>query len=898
MTTTMDERRRDPEALLARAREEEARKHHGKLKVFFGSAPGVGKTYAMLEAAREQKAAGVDVVAGIVETHGRAETEALLEGIEVLPRRDVEYRGTVLKEFDLDGALARRPALILIDELAHANAPGSRHPKRWRDVLELLDAGISVYATVNVQHLESLNDVVAQVTGIKVRETVPDSVLEQAEEVELIDLPAEDLRQRLKEGKVYVPEQAAEAVRNFFREGNLIALRELALRHTAERVDAQMQRYRREHAIGVTWPVTERVMVCISPSPFAEALVRAGRRIATRLGAPWVVAWVETPASARLPEAARARVMDALHLAETLGAETVTLSGPKMSDEILAYARERNVSQIVIGKPARPLWKRLLFGSIVDALVRGSGEIDIHVISVEPDASPTKRTRFRPRPTDPAAYGLAIAVVVLVTGVAWAMFPYFELSNIIMVYLLSVVAVSLRTGRGPAALASILSVAAFDFFFVPPYWTFAVSDSQYLVTFAVMLMVALTVSGLTVSIRTQAEAARERERRTATLYEMSKELASTRGLDALLEVALRHIIDVFEGRLVILLPGNDGRLQPRAERLAPFHLDPNDVAVSQWAYEHRQPAGTGTDNLPGAQMLFVPLVASRGVVGVLGMRLADPHLFETPDQRHLLETFANQIALAVERALLAEETQAAQVNVESERLRNTLLSSVSHDLRTPLSVITGGTSTLLDDAVKLDEPARRELLQTMREQADRLNRLVQNLLEMTRLEAGAMQVRKEWHPIEEPIGAALAHFAARLRERQLTTTIPADLPLVPLDPILIERVVANLIDNALKYTPEASPIEISATREGDGVVVEVADRGPGLPPGDEGRVFDKFYRGIRSVTGSGLGLAICRGLVEAHGGRIGAVNRPGGGAVFRFTLPVKEAPPGLDAADG
>jgi two-component system, OmpR family, sensor histidine kinase KdpD len=897
MTAAMSDRRRDPEALLARAREEEARRHRGNLKVFFGAAPGVGKTYAMLEAAREQKAAGVGVVVGVVETHGRAETEALLDGLEILPRRRVEYRGTTLSEFDVDGALARRPAIILVDELAHTNAPESRHPKRWRDVLELLDAGINVYATVNVQHLESLNDVVAQITGIKVRETVPDSVLEQAEEVELIDLPAEDLRQRLREGKVYVPEQAADAVRNFFREGNLIALRELALRHTAERVDAQMQRYRREHAIGVTWPVAERVMVCVGPTPYAEALVRAGRRIATRIGAPWVAAWVETPASARLPEAARARVMDALRLAESLGAETVTLSGPRMSDEILAYARERNVSQIVIGKPVRALWKRLLFGSIVDALVRGSGEIDIHVISVEPAAPSTKRPRFRPRPTDPAAYGLAIAAVALASAIAWAMFPHFALANIIMVYLLGIVAVSARTGRGPAVLASILSVAAFDVFFVPPYWTFAVSDSQYLVTFGVMLLVALVVSGLTVSIRAQAEAARERERRTSALYAMSKEFASARGIDALLEIAVRHLLDVFRGRLAILLPGDDGRLQPRAERLAPFHLDPNDLAVSQWAYEHRQPAGVGTDNLPGAQMLFVPLVASRGVVGVLGMRLADPALFEAPDQRHLLETFTNQIALAVERGLLADEAQAAQVGIESERLRNTLLSSVSHDLRTPLAAITAGTSALLDDATPLDAAARREVIQTMGEEAERLNRLVQNLLEMTRLEAG-MPVRREWHPIEEPIGAALHEFGARLRGRAVTTTIPPDLPLVPLDPLLIERVVSNLVDNALKYTPAGSPIEISAAREGDSVVVEVADRGPGLPSGDEGRVFDKFYRGIRSVTGSGLGLAICRGLVEAHGGHIDAVNRPGGGALFRFTLPVKDNPPGLDAADG
>jgi two-component system sensor histidine kinase KdpD len=890
----MEDRRRDPEALLARAKEEEARKRRGKLKIFFGAAPGVGKTYAMLEAAREQRAAGLDVVAGVVETHGRAETRALLDGIEILPPRLVEYRGTTLGELDLDAVLARRPAIILIDELAHTNAPGSRHAKRWQDSVELLDAGIDVYATVNVQHLESLNDLVAQITGIVVRETVPDSVLEQADEVELIDLPVDDLRQRLKEGKVYVPEQAAEAVRNFFREGNLIALRELALRRTAERVDAQMRRYRREHAIETTWPVADRIMVCIGPTPFASALVRAGRRIATRVGAPWVVAYVETPASARLPDEARARVVDTLRLAESLGAETVTLSGPKMSDEILAYARSRNVSRIVIGKPARPRWKRLLLGSIVDALVTGSGEIDVHVISGERDAEPPKRTRRRPRPTVWSEYGLAVAAVVVATGLAWAMFPRFELANIIMMYLLAVIAVSMRTGRGPSVLASVLSVAAFDFFFVPPHFTFAVSDTQYLVTFAVMLIVALVVSGLTVSIRAQAQAARERERRTSVLYAMSKELASTRQLTELLDVALRHLVDVFGGRMVLLLPDASGRLEPRASLLAPFHMDPNDVAVSQWAFEHRQPAGMGTDNLPGAQMVFIPLVASRGIVGVLGMRLADPHLFDGPDARHLLETFANQIALAIERGLLAEEAQSAQVNVESERLRNTLLSSVSHDLRTPLAAITGGTSTLLDPTARLDDSGRQELLETMHEEADRLDRLVQNLLEMTRLESGSVGVRKEPHAIEEPVGAALHRLGDRLRRRHITTAIPPDLPLVPIDPVLIEQVLINLVDNALNYTPEGSPIEISVSPRDGEVVVELADRGPGLAPGDEPRVFEKFYRGSTpGMPGSGLGLAICRGIVEAHGGRIEAAMRPGGGAVFRFTLPTKEAAPEL-----
>ena len=897
----MENRRRDPEALLARAKEEDARKHRGKLKVFFGAAPGVGKTYAMLEAAREQRAAGLDVVAGVVETHGRAETEALLEGLEILPPRRVEYRGTTLSELDLDAAIARRPAIILVDELAHTNAPGSRHAKRWQDVVELLEAGIDVYATVNVQHLESLNDVVAQITSVVVRETVPDSVLEMADEVEVIDLPVEALRQRLKEGKVYVPEQAAEAIRNFFREGNLIALRELALRHTAERVDAQMRRYRREHAIEATWPVAERLMVCVSPSPFANDLVRAGRRLASRLGAPWIAAYVETPANARLSDEARTRVADALRLAESLGAETVTLSGPTMSDEILAHARERNVSQIVIGKPGRPLWKRLLLGSIVDALVRGSGDIDIHVIQAEPGPKPPRRPRLRVRRTDWAPYGWAVVAVAIATGLAFVMFPQFELSNIIMIYLLSVVAVSTRTGPGAAALASILSVAAFDFFFVPPRFTFAVSDSQYLVTFGVMLIVALVVSGLTVSIRTQAESARRRERRTAALYEMSRELASTRGIAELLRVALRHVVDVFGGRMAILLPDGTGRLEPRASLLAPFHMDPNDMAVGQWAYEHAQPAGMGTDNLPGAQMLFVPLLASRGIVGILGLRLGDPHLFDAPDQWHLLETFANQIALALERGLLAEEAQAAQVSAESERLRSTLLSSVSHDLRTPLASITGGTSTLLDPAARLDDAGRRELLQTMHGEAERLDRLVENLLEMTRLESGSVQARRDWYAIEEVLGAVLHRFGTRLHSRQVAIRIPPDLPLVRIDPVLIEQLLINLLDNALKYTPDGTPIEISAAAGDGGVVVEVADRGPGLAAGDEERVFEKFYRARAQATstpGSGLGLAICRGIVEAHGGRIEAANRAGGGALFRFTLPADETAPKLDVGDG
>ncbi len=599
----MTEHRPDPEVLLARAKEEEARKTQGRLKLFFGAAAGVGKTYAMLEAARELRTDGVDVVVGYVETHGRAETAALLEGLEVLPARLMPYGGTTLSEFDLDAALTRHPTVILVDELAHTNAPGSRHAKRWQDVLELLDAGITVYTAVNVQHVESLNDLVAKITGVIVRETVPDSVLERADEIELVDLPPDDLLERLAEGKVYVPQQAQEAIHNFFRKGNLIALRELALRRTAERVDAQMQAYMRDHAIEKTWPVAERLLVCIGPSPFSPKLVRAGRRLADRLGAKWIVAYVETPSHARLPEEARDRIMQTLRLAEQLGAETVTLSGATMSEEILAYARARNVSRVVLGKPARSFWKRILLGSIVDALVQGSGEIDIHVISGEGEPAPVRVRRIAAHAPDWAAYGLAIAVVAFSTAIAWLMFSHVGLSNLIMVYLLGVVAVATRTSRGPTVLASVLSVAVFDFFFVPPYLSFAVSDAEYLITFAVMLIVALVISGLTVRIRAQADAARERERRIAALYAMSRELSSTRGVASLLETALRHIGDVFTGQMAVLLPDDTGRLAVRHAHPAEVPMDTSELAVAQWVHDHRELAGLGhrdTAGRPGA----------------------------------------------------------------------------------------------------------------------------------------------------------------------------------------------------------------------------------------------------------------------------------------------------------
>jgi len=851
----------------------------------------------MLQAARERRAEGADVLVGWVDTHGRAETEALLTGLECLPRRSVEYRGHLLAEFDLDLALSRRPALILVDELAHTNAPGSRHPKRWQDVMELLEAGIHVHTTLNVQHLESLNDVVAQVTGVTVQETLPDSVLEQADEVELIDLPPEELLERLREGKVYIPEQAAVAAERFFRQGNLIALREMALRRTADRVDAQMRSYMRDHAIRTTWPVTERLLACVGPSPHSVQVVRAAKRFADTLRAEWIVGWVETPAHAHLPEAERVRLGETLRLAEQLGAETVTLSGQRIGEELLAYARRRNVSKIVVGKPELGRWRRLLFGSIADDLLQHGGETDIYVISGEESANLPYVAPARPRRFPWPAYLRAAGLVGLSTAVAWLMFPAFELSNLIMVYLLGVVLVASRSDPGPSVLASLLSVAAFDFFFVPPYLTFAVGDTQYLVTFAVMLAVALITSGLTVRIRWLAETAAQRERRTAALYALSRELASLRGLPPIAQAATRHIAEVFQGRVTILLPDETGALAP-ASRPEGYGLDSTELGVSRWVYEHNQPAGRGTGTLPGARALYLPLVASRGPIGVLGLLPHHPHALETPEQLHQLETFAGQTAVALERSLLAEEAHAAQMRIETERLRNSLLSSVSHDLRTPLAAITGASSSLLETGDRLDAVTRRELLESIGEEAGRLNHLVHDLLDMSRLESGAIQAHMEWHPLEEILGAALAQVGRSLPDRRILTRLPETLPLVSVDDVLVEQVLVNLLDNAAKYSPADRPIEVSARVEGNAILVEVADSGPGLDPGDLERIFEKFYRGRQPRgRGVGLGLAICRGFIEALGGRIWAENRPAGGAAFRFTLPITGTPPVPEAED-
>ena len=849
----------------------------------------------MLEAARKVGKEGMDVVIGYIEPHCRPETQALTLGLEILPRLQVEYRGTNLWEFNLDAALALKPQLLIVDELAHTNAPGVTHTKRWQDVASLLEAGINVYTTLNVQHLESLNDVISQITGVVVRETVPDSIFEEADEVELVDIAPDDLIERLHEGKVYIAREAERAVANFFTKGNLIALRELALRRTAERVGTQMDVYREAHAVRGTWPARERLLVCIGPSPFAARLIRATRRMAASLKSPWVAVHVETPDAARRGDADREQLLQNLRLVEQLGGETATVSGESVADELIAYARSRNVTKIVVGKPKQPRWKELLRGSLVYELARKCGDIDVYVISGDPQAGAASGLLVRPAAQNRTGYAWAIGVVLLCTGVSMLLSEQLDLAptNLVMVYLLGVVAVSLWLGRGPSILAAVLGVAAFDFCFVPPRWTFAVRDTQYLVTFLVMLLTGLVISTLTGRVRFQAESARRRERRTAALYAMGRELAATATPEQIARIALRHVAAATDVHAVVLLPGQEHQLTPVGGADANFAPDPHEEAVAKWVLDHGQIAGHGTTTLPGAKGVYLPLPASRGTVGVLGVVAPNDSWQIDLEQLHLLDAFAGLIALALERANLEAEADRIRLDIETERLRSSLLSAVSHDLRTPLSVITGASSTLLDGEGSLEPAVRRELTSSILEESERLNRLVANLLDMTRLQAGALEVRKEWQPVEEVIGAALARLTRQLKDHPVSTHLEADLPFVPLDDLLVQQVLVNLLENAARHTPAGTPIEVSAKKDDNSIVVEVADRGPGLPPGDPTRLFEKFYRAgdASARTGAGLGLAICRGIVQLHGGSIKAENRAGGGAVFRFWLPLEGTPP-------
>ena len=888
MKTSRDSRP-DPDELLSRVQRDAQLEPRGRLKIFLGYAAGVGKTYAMLEAAQQRRQEDVDVVVGYVETHGRVETEARLAGLEVLPRKQGTYRGITLTELDVDAVLARRPQLVLVDELAHTNTPGSRHPKRYQDVEELLLAGIDVYTTLNIQHLESLNDVIAQITGITVHETIPDSVLDQVTEIELTDLPPDELLVRLQEGKVYVPEQAAQAIQNFFRKGNLTALRELTMRLAAKRVDDQMRDYMKTKAIPGPWAAAERLLVGISPHPLAERLVRSTYRLADELNTEWLAVYVETPGHSRLSPEQRERVARTLLLAEELGGRSLTLPGRSVPEALLSYSREHNVTKIILGKPLRPRWKEILFGSVVDELARTSGNIDIYITSIPGDQEPVHREAAWQVHRPWSRYLWAIFLLLAATGIG-ALFQHtISPTNLVMIYLLAVVVAAVYLGRGPSILVSLLSVLAFDFIFVPPYYTFAVSDTEYILTFIGLLGVGLVISELTARVRDQAEAAQRREAETSILYTLSRDLSTAEGLEAIVRAITDNVSQTFGREVVLFLPDSRGKESLRMiDKSSDFILDENEIAVAAWSFKFGQIAGRGTDTLSGSTGRYIPLKTPRGTVGVLGVKPKDVSRQMTVDQRRLLETFSRQAALAIERAQLAEQAQEAQLLQATERLQTALLNSISHDLRTPLVSITGALSSLADGGSAMDTQIHQDLVETARDEADRMNRLVGNLLNMTRLEAGAMRVTKQPGDIQDAIGTALESLDESLRERKVSVEVDENIPLIPMDFVLVVQVLINLVDNALKFSELDSPVEIQARQDGKEISVSVSDRGVGIPTDDLAHIFDKFYRVERpeKISGTGLGLSISRGIIEAHSGRIWAENRPGGGTTFTFCLPL------------
>jgi two-component system sensor histidine kinase KdpD len=888
--------RPSPDALLRTVTEGE-RQQRGRLKVFLGAAPGVGKTYTMLEAARVRAMAGENVAVGVVETHGRIETAELLLGLDIIPRLKIEYKGRTLEEMNLDAILERRPQLVLVDELAHTNVPGSRHPKRYLDVEELLAAGIDVYTTVNIQHIDSLNDAVARITGVQVRETVPDRIMERADEVELIDLPVDDLLHRLHEGKVYVPDQAERAVRNYFRPGNLNALRQLALRHTAARVDTQMHTYMQAHAIPGPWPVTERLLVSVGPGPLSQRLVRATRRRAERRHAEWIAIYVETPRHYRLSEADRDRVAKTLRLAEELGGEAATVPGNSVSEELIHFAQGRNVTEIVIGKSHRSRWFELLHGSIVKDLIARSGNIDVYIIAGE------KGEESQQQPAEPVAQPVrtfddllwsaaAVAVAALVCSI---LRTHLSLPNLSMVFLLAVLLTAVVWGLRASITASILSVLVYDFFFVLPYHTFTISSPQDVLSLIVFLVVAIFTSNLTVRIRDQAEAARRREARTAALYDLSREIAGAVGLDDLLRAVVAQVSQMMNAKAIILLPDPE-QLTPKGAQPPDAVLSEREHAAAVWSWQHNQVAGNGTDTLPGERWFYMPLHTVENVVGVLALCFDDAGHLMPPDQRRLLEALADQAAVAIERAGFARNIVQARLLSERERLQAILLSSISHDLRTPLASILGSATSLLESDGAFDSAVRHELLTTIREEAERLNRFVGNLLDTTRLESGALTLNRDWVEITDLVGAASARLVQPLAGHRLEVDIEPSLPLLHVDFVLIEQVLVNLLDNAARYSDEGGPIRLRAFRRERRIVIQIEDEGIGIPGDALEKIFDKFYRvrhGDRQLAGTGLGLSICRGIIEEHGGTIvaGSPGSSGRGAIFTVMLPLEEAPP-------
>ncbi len=869
---------------------EEAQSQRGRLKIFFGGCAGTGKTYAMLQAAQEQLREGMDVLAGIVETHGRAETQKLLQGIPILPMVDATHKGISLKEFNLDAAKQRKPAIILVDELAHTNAPGSRHPKRWQDVEELMAAGINVYTTLNVQHLESLGDIITGVTGVRVKETVPDAVFDSADDITLVDIPTDELLKRLQEGKVYIADMAkTRAAENFFKKNNIIALRELALRRTAERVDAQMDAYNAHQGIRENLPVSDKIMVCLGADPLSAKLIRSAKRMAVSLKAHWIAVYVENIRHYRLSEEGKAAVESSMRMAERMGAKTAVLQGSNAVEEIIAYARENGITKIILGKPKRSRWKDLLYGSLADKILRRSGAIDVYIITS--DALPNSAlVRNNLIEFKPELYGLSLLAIALCTGVGVLLSGILNPVDQALIYLSVVVPVAARLGRGPSVMYALLAPACFNFFFIPPLYTLQIYDRSYWMTLSVMLVTSLMITDQASKLRLQAVISRRRESRTQTLYTLTRALASIREQKAMSEMVAKHIEDVFSSQVTLWMPDTAGHLNAIVGAL-PETDYVKEMAVLQWCFDHAQPAGRDTITMPSANGLYLPLTAISGTLGVIGM-------LPKPDKEHFsleeissLETIASLLASAVERANNAEVAEKSKVEAESEKLRSILLSTVSHDLRTPLASITGAASSIAQEDGPLPPETTRELGRSIYKEASRLSRIVTNLLDVTNLESGSIKLNSQPYFMEEIIGSAITRVEQQLINHQVTTNAEENLPMVLADGVLIEQVIINLLENAAKYTPPASTIAINVSRKDGMVLVSVADNGPGIPAGDELKIFDKFYTTAhhKAQKGTGLGLAICRGIMKAHGGDIWCTQPIDGGVIFCFTLPIAES---------
>ncbi|RIQ17395.1 DUF4118 domain-containing protein [Bordetella avium] len=903
--------RPDPDLLLHTLDQAAAAARRGRLRIYFGASAGVGKTYAMLAGARAQIAQGVQVLAGVIETHGRKETQQLLDGLPLLPPKTLAYRGHVLREFDLEGALQRRPALLLLDELAHSNAPGSRHAKRWQDVQDLLHAGIDVWTTLNVQHLDSLNEAVGGITGVRVWETVPDDIFDQADEIILVDLSADELLRRLKDGKVYVPDQARHATHHFFRKGNLIALRELALRRTADHVDDDVQAYRRDAAIQPVWRTRETVAACIGPDADAAHVVRNAHRLAQQLDCEWHVITIEG-LNIR-PGQPHGGLEQALALAETLGAHAEILAGADRVEAAARYARRHNVTKMVVGRgQARrrlaPQLDRLLAPgwlwqrhSFADELARACPDIDILRVAApahapvapvqhDPLTASGSRQAATPAPRRWPDYGRALAYCLFATAVSKLAFPLLHQTNIVMFYLLAVVGVALRHGRGPAALASVISVGLFDYFFVQPISSFAVSDVQYLLTFAVLLGVGLLIGQLTAGLHAQAETSVKREADARALYEFARELSSALLPEQIVQAADTFLKAAFDADSALYILGMDDRLQLAAT--PPPSMAAPEPSLAQWVQDHGQAAGAGTATLSNSPLLYVPLAAPMRVRGVLVLQTSHP-IASAPASWRQVQAYATLIAIGLERLHYVEVAQHALLNVESEKLRNSLLAAVSHDLRTPLTGLIGMTETLARSAT---DAAVQEQANAIRDQARRMHRMVVNLLDMARLQSQGTPLKREWQSVEELAGAALANMRETLRGHQVRVLPLSELPLVECDGMLIERVFCNLLENAAKYSPEGGTITLEGRVSDDALQVSVSDQGPGVAPGSEDRIFQKFTRGEResALPGVGLGLSVCRAIVQAHQGRIWVEPAPGGqGARFIFELPLGQ-PPTID----